>query len=283
MSVLEESPLIAGMLVDTLRDIGIPPCPAILNRINVEMGREEPDFNQVASVIASDVGLAAGLISLANSPYYGLRKRVRSVNEALMMLGLSSTSRAIAGLVLHKIFPATPTLTRFWSASARIAMLSGWLAQRLEGCRVNPEDAYSFGLFRDAGIAVLINRFPEYIDLLSRANEESPLSFTAVEEAALPTNHAVVGCLLAQGWWLPEEICLAIRFHHEYPPSAPQNKTILSLIAISQLSEHLLQYHTCLSKTGEWVKAQAFCLEQLDLTVQGLESLYRASEPIVAI
>jgi len=280
MNSAADSSQISELLKSTLRDIGIPPRPAILDRISVEMRKEDPNLKQLAVVIGSDVGLAAGLISLANSPYFGFRGRVRSVNGALMTLGLSVTSRAIAGLVFRQMFPVTPLLTRFWDASANIARLSGWLAQHLNGINTHAEDAYTFGLFRDCGIAVMIKRFHDYPALLKKANEESRLAFTAIEETAYPTNHAVVGCLLAQGWWLPEEICLAIRHHHEYPPVGQQNPTVLNMIAIAQVAEHLFQHHTGLSETREWEKASAFCLGQLGLDPEKLVQLYEASATV---
>lgn len=280
MNAATDSSRISEMLESTLRDIGIPPRPAILDRINAEMRKEDPNFKQLALVISSDVGLAAGLISLANSPFFGSRGRVRSVNEALMMLGLSVTSRAIAGLVFRQMFPVTPLLTRFWDASASIARLSGWLSQNLNGTRTRAEDAYTFGLFRDCGIAVLISRYRDYPNILKQANENSQLSFTAIEETTYPTNHAIVGCLLAQGWWLPEEICLAIRHHHEYPPLGQKNPAVLNLIATAQLAEHLFQHHTGLSDTKEWEKASAFCLTHLNLNLDSLLQLYEESAQV---
>lgn len=280
MNTAVDSSQISELLENTLRDIGIPPRPAILDRINAEMRKEDPNFKQLGLVIGSDVALAAGLISLANSPFFGFRGRVRSVNEALLMLGLSVTSRAIAGLVFRQMFPVTPLLIRFWDASASIARLSGWLVQHLDNVKTRAEDAYTFGLFRDCGIAVLINRYPEYPSTLKKANAEPLLAFTTIEEAVYPTNHAVIGCLLAQAWWLPEEICLAIRHHHEYPPVGQQNSRVLNMIAISQLAEHLFQHHTGLSETQEWGKASIFCLERLGLDEESLTELYETSATI---
>lgn len=280
MNSVADSSRIPELLESTLRDIGIPPRPVILDRISAEMRKEDPNFKQLALVIGSDVGLAAGLISLANSPYFGFRGRVRSVNEALMMLGLNVTSRAIAGLVFRQTFPVTPLLIRFWDSSASIARLSGWLAQHLKNTHIRAEDAYTFGLFRDCGIAVLIKRYAEYPAILKKANEEPQLPFTAVEETAYPTNHAVVGCLLAQGWWLPEEICLAIRHHHEYPPSGQQNPAARNMIALAQVAEHLFQQHTGLCETREWEKASKFCLDQLGLDPESLFQLYESSAEV---
>lgn len=271
---------ITEKLGNTMRDIGIPPRPEILDRINSEMRKDEPDFKQLTTIIGSDVGLSAGLISLANSPYFGSRGRARSINDAIMLLGLSVSSRAIAGLVIRQQFPSTPSLIRFWDASAAIARFSGWLAQNLDSIQSRAEDAYTFGLFRDCGIAVLMKRFPEYKDVLKQANENSKISFTAVEEASYPTNHAVVGCLLAQSWWLPEEICLAIRHHHEYPLSSQLNTATLNMIAITQFAEYLFQRHTGFSETCEWNKAKVFCLARLKLEETDIESILERTKAL---
>lgn len=278
---------VAALLENAIRDIGIPPCPVILDQINAEMRKDEPDFKLLTRIISSDVGIAAGLIAIANSPFFGFRNRVRSVNEALMMLGLSVASRAIAGLILRKLFPLTPSLERFWHASASIARLSGWLAQEVSsGIKVRADDAYTFGLFRDSGIPMLLRRFSQYPEILKQANAEKVLSFTAIEDAACSINHAMVGGLLAQSWWLPEEICDAIRHHHDLALMEPDRAATLpaatlGLIATAQLAEHLFQHQTGLSQTREWAKLGPACLDVLGLTDQDLARLYEGCAPVI--
>lgn len=268
---------VEAMLESSMRDIGIPPRPTILDSIHNEMQKEEPEFNRLSRVIAADVSLSASLIKTANSPYFGSRDRVRSAREALMMLGLDVASRAIAGIILRKIFPNSPQLDRFWDASARIARLSGWLAQRVTQNKLRSEDAYTFGLFRDCGIPILLKKFPGYGKVLAEANRETNLGFTAVEEAHLPTNHTMVGCLLAQSWWLPEEICLGIRHHHEVSVITPNSiKPPLSSryqIAVAQFAEYLVQQHSGLSQTQEWPKLGAACLHLLDISEAEVENI----------
>jgi HD-like signal output (HDOD) protein len=275
---------VGTLFEQTLKDIGIPPCPAILERIMNEIRKDEPDYNRLTQIIKSDVGLSAGLIKTANSPYFGSRRLVRSVNEALMILGLKISQRAIAGIILHNTFPHTPSMVRFWDASARIARLSGWLAGRLGCPGLMAEDAYTFGLFRDCGIPVLLSRFPDYERTLTQANQEPQLSFTAVEEKILPTNHAMVGCILAQSWWLPEEICLAIRNHHDriMLESVESQLPMLSrrLIAVAQLAEHLLQHLLGLSQTQEWQKLSSPCLRLLNVDETDLEDLYTEAKAV---
>ena len=277
--------------VDTLmegsfKDIEIPPRPAILERISSEMLKDEPDYKRLATIIGADVALAAGLIKTANSPFFGYRIRARTINEALMLLGLDVASRALAGIILRQVFPSSLRLERFWDASARIARVSGWLARRVGNHKLRPDDAYTFGLFRDCGIPVLMMRFPEYKGILARANSEEELGFTAIEEVQLPTNHAIVGCMLAHSWWLPEEIYLAIRYHHDpkviATPSITPPLTSRYRIAISQFAEHLVQRHTGLSHTREWPKLGEACLKLLDIAEDDIEDILAEAIPVIA-
>jgi HD-like signal output (HDOD) protein len=279
-------PEVDSLLERSILDIGIPPCPTILNRFMSESSKDEPDYHRLAGIVGNDVGISAGLIKTANSPFFGVRQHVRSVNEALTILGLKASSRAVASIILRNSFPVTANLERFWDASARTANLSGWLAQHLDIRGLMAEDAYTFGLFRDCGIPILLKRFPNYRAALEAANRDGARNFIEVEETELPTNHAMVGCILAQSWWLPEEICLSIRNHHDLAAlaSASSKLPMLSrkLIAISQLAEHIVQQQLGLSITREWPKLGAACLQLLDMDEGQLEALYAEAAAITA-
>ncbi|MBV8465158.1 MAG: HDOD domain-containing protein [Burkholderiales bacterium] len=266
------------LLLKTILDIGIPPRPTILDVLAREVRAGDPNFKRIAQHVSEDVSLSAGLIKTANSPFFGFRVRAKTVAHALTMLGLDVSAKAIAGIALRNAFPVTPALERFWDSSARIAEFSGHVVDVIGGHEhVQVDDAYTFGLFRDCGIPVLLRKFPFYRDTLARANTDKERRFTTVEEEDLPTNHAIIGCMLAQSWSLPEEICLAIRHHHDFllmqtgaaslPPASQR------LIAVSQLAEHLYQMQTGMSYTQEWLKLGKSCLIILKLEETDLEDL----------
>ncbi len=268
---------IDNMFERNIIDLGIPPYPVILKRFRDESSKDDPDFNRLAEIIMSDVSLSAGLIKTANSPFFGMRKKVRSAHEAIVILGLMTTSSAVAGIILRNSFPTVPNLERFWDASGRIALLSGWLAQKLSIVGLLSEDAYTFGLFRDCGIPVVLRWFPKYQGILEEANQNSEQSFIEVEQSKLPTNHAKVGSVLARSWLLPEEMCSAIRNHHDLAilesDSAEVTLPGRRLIAVSQLAEYIVQQQLNLSLTQEWPKLGAACLKLLNLNGEQLENI----------
>jgi len=279
-------PSLTKALDDAIRAIDIPPRPQIIDRIRSEVLSDNPCFRRIGQLIKADVGLAAGLIRTANSPYFGLRTRVRSVPEALVLLGLELSARAVAAISLRRAFPDSAHYVRFWDSSARIAALSGWLAQSLSLPGLSAADAYTFGLFRDCGIVILLRRCADYRQTLARANSDAERSFTAVEQADHPTDHAVVGSLLATEWWLPDEICQAIRAHHE-PSAIAQHQSGLPLagsrlIAVSQTAEHLLQDLTGASLTQEWTKLGESSLCLLGLSEASLRERHAEAMSVLA-
>jgi hypothetical protein len=52
------------------------------------------------------------------------------------------------------------------------------------------------------------------------------------------------------------------------------------LIALAQLSEHIVQLKLGLSMTQEWPKLGSACLQLLNLTSENLEEIYERATPI---
>jgi HD-like signal output (HDOD) protein len=267
----------SDVLEQHIRGIDIPPRPVILARVQAEMAADDPDFRQLEALISADVALSAGLVKMVNSAAFGLDRRASTVHEALMLLGLASTCRAVAVFSLRRAFPDTDHFERFWDSSAKVAALSAWLTRRLGSLRLQPDEAYTYGLFRDCGVVILMRRFPHYLHALKAANAETDLSFTEVERQHLPTDHTVIGRLMVQNWWLPDEVCEAIRHHHDKAylsgPDTVLNRKSRQMVAVAQLAEHLLQMATGRAQTAEWAKLGPTCMGVLDLVPDHLVAL----------
>lgn len=258
----------------------IPPRPAVLLGIQKEMRKLEPDFVELATLISADVGISASLVKIANSPLFGVRHHIRSVREAVQVLGLNSVASAVAALSLKQVFSSVPNLERFWDSSARIAQLSGWLSNQLvlPGLRLKPEEVYTFGLFRDCGIPVLLSMYADYLDILKAANNAPDQPFTDIEENELSVHHAMIGAMLVREWELPDEFQVGIEWHHDAETlrgigqiTLPEISRIF--VAIAQLSERLFQELTGFNKTCEWEKLGHICLDILGIDEDRLHEL----------
>lgn len=252
-----------------LPSIEIPSCPSVLIQLNKLLSVDEVDFRAVSSKIMGDVGLAATVLKIANSSAMGLPSKVSTIQQALSVLGVTRVMSLVNGIVLRQVLAGGhDSMERFWDASSKRAMLMSRLSRSFPG--ITSDIAYTFGLFMDCGIAVLIQKFPTYKQTLAIANETADRRFTAIEEAAHQINHASVGYWLARSWHLEKDLTDAIRFHHEYEVLADEQSALSPrtrhLVAFGLLSEHLIQCITGMNRTVEWAKGAPFVKSYLGLT-----------------
>lgn len=274
------APQVGKALSQELANSKIPPRPAVLAKIEQEMRSKSPDTRKLAELISLDVSISASLIKIANSPLFGANRQIRSVKDALLIVGLNQVGMTIAALSLRKAFQHVPHFERFWDASARTAQLCAWLVNQMPDAarRVRSEEAFTFGLFRDCGIPVMFSMLANYFEILDQANKETTRPFTDIEEDEIGDNHAHIGGILATEWQLPIEYQAAIEWHHELdalrglkPHIVPESSR--HFMALAQLAEHLLQQLTGLDKTCEWQKLGETCLGILGLSVEDLDPL----------
>ena len=263
LSTTEAQKLLAGVV--------IPPRPSIVSAIMEEQGRDEPDLSRVAKLIGNDVGLAAAVLKTINSPLYGLRQQVGSIEQAVMMLGMKNVGSLVMGLALRNSIPSAG-LDRFWDSATRTALAASYLAQTL-GCS-SREDAHLFGLFHDCGIPLLMQRFPDYKETLALANRAGERAFTDVEDERHQTNHAVVGNLLASNWKLQEHLREGILYHHDpavFELGLPA--LTINLIATMYLAESIENGFSRLATDAQWDRTVPQAMAHLMIDEDAMEEL----------
>lgn len=200
-------------------------------------------MRKIAQLIGKDIGLSAAMLKVVNSPFFGLSRKIDSPQQAVVVLGVTNVTGIVTGLSLKAAMGGGLNLERFWDSADRVANISVMIASRLPG--IPREMAYLHGLFRDCGIPVLMQKFPDYKQVLQIANTDKEHGFTKIEDEHYSTNHATVGYLLARSWGVAEDICKAILNHHDM--SVLKSNAMLpaastGLIAVSYLAEYLSDY-----------------------------------------
>jgi HD-like signal output (HDOD) protein len=225
-----------------LASVDIPVCPSSVTQVMREAQKDDPDLRELARLLSADVGMSAMAIKLANSPLFGGHGSVRSVAQAAARLGTRNiVSIVVAGALRASMNGLPPgQLEAFWTRASTLAEASGLVARMLPG--IHPDNAYTFALFHDAAMPVMMRRFPEYLGVL----EEVRCSGNDLCNAELQhfnCSHPLVGGLLANNWGLPKVITQAIRFHHDLDIYDLDLGVLVSegvsLVAVTRVAEHL--------------------------------------------
>lgn len=247
-----------AQLAADLAAIRIPACPAVVTEVLREARKDEPNFKVLARIISSDVGMSAMAVKLANSSMFGSAAPVKSVQQAINRLGTSNVLNIIVAAALRSSVDGLPAdfLQHFWDMAATRALCAGLLARKHVG--IPPEDAYTYGLFQNAAVPVLMQHFSTYTELYAQAGEHGD-HLVVLEREHFHSDHAVVGWLLARNWGLPPKIASAIQHHHNPEryilPEDELPSNALALIAVTQLAECIIAE---LSGTALAVSPRAF-------------------------
>ena len=254
-----------------VKEIGIPPCPAILTKLLRETRDDEPDFRRIARLVGGDVALAAAMLKITNSPFYGLRVKATSVQQALALLGLRTVTQLVTGLLLRQAFPGAsgPGMEHYWKSSMAISLIAALVSR--ETGHGDSGVVCTYGLFRDCGMPVMLRKFPIYADILDGSALTPGEPALEIENERYATNHAHVGSSMARSWNLPESLCYAILHHHDVLHSAQARAEAeavdgaLALITNGLVAEQLY----CLA-TGsvcfEWPLAGEWAMSTLGLS-----------------
>lgn len=231
--------------------IGIPPRPAVVLTVLEEKARDVPDIRAVIAAISRDVGVSAALLKTVNSALFGLRSEVASIPHAISLLGMNRIATLVNTLALKTSLNAHG-IERYWDQSARTALASAWLARKMGH---DIDSAHMFGLFRDAGIPLLMKRFGDYKDTLRLANSSTEGLFTEIEDARHGMNHAIIGAILARNWCLPDVVHESVRRHHD--PDVFRSDTpggVKTLVALSHLAGQIESVHSRNADDPEWLR-----------------------------
>jgi HD-like signal output (HDOD) protein len=193
----------------------------------------------VAAVIATDPSVATNMLRIVNSPYYGLQVRVSSIDLAVSILGFSMTRKVALKAAVFSVFAKKQSGERafdfkgFW----RHAVFAGVAARTLGAAsrtlnRANGGDLYMCGLLHDIGKIILLEKqHDRYVAMLLEASRSQRPEID-IEQQRFGFTHADVGSVLAIKWFLPEDLTIAIRYHHA-PAKDPFHQSLSSLIHVA--------------------------------------------------
>jgi putative nucleotidyltransferase with HDIG domain len=222
-------PIARDELAAALRDL--PPLPSVVLELIASLGHEELSAAQYAAKVSRDQALAAKTLRLANSSFYGRGRQVRSVTEAITVLGLRTVRGVVTAAGMSGSFRRHPGFDHdaFWRHSIGSALCAQALAGELG--RDDGELAFTVGLLHDIGRLALASAFaPAYADVEQwRRDRDCPAD--VAERAVLGIDHAEVGGLMARQWNFAPVIVDAIREHHAPPPAAALTLTGIAHVA----------------------------------------------------
>jgi HD-like signal output (HDOD) protein len=198
--------------------IRLPQIPHVMQEVLKSLRDEDVSISALAALVSSDQVIAAKVLRLANSSYYGARRNVASVNDAVKLIGLNAFRNLVIASSLVSAFPKIEgfDLAGFWRNSMLVANLSHLVGRGLD---VDREMLFTAGLMHGIGELLIYLGSPETASLAVSVFKNSALGEQrGLERELLQMDHFEVGMELARRWNFPESIQTVVGCY-DAPPS----------------------------------------------------------------
>lgn len=220
----------------------LPVMPKALEEALALMESSGASVPSLSRIISKDQGLVAKILTIANSPLYGLQRKVTSIDFAVMVLGFSELKNILLVLSLVESFKNRSDKyldqKEFWLHSYLTGCASKRIAEDLDF--PNEGEAFVAGFLHDLGISIIHkyfhSKFINIYDLVTNNN----LNYNEAELEVLGMNHQQICSRLVEKWSFPEILCEAILNHHN-PSDSLLNKVLPTIIHLADFMTNKLK------------------------------------------
>lgn len=217
-------------IIMTTRDL--PAMPQVASKVLELSSDPNTSAQQLQQIIADDQAMTARILKIANSAMYSCSRKVKTLTEAIVMLGFNSIRSLVVTSAARNLYNTSSSTTGLkerllWEHSIGVAFACRLLVQeRVPGLA---EEAFLAGLMHDIGKLVLNLRVPDEFDEIVQLVYNDNQTFCRTENDILGFDHAEVGARLVNKWNLSPILEDTILNHHNTEAMTVDNQLLLYL------------------------------------------------------
>jgi len=231
----------------------LPPIPGVFAELIQLLHDENIDMATVGRVIGRDPSMSINVLRIANSAFYGLPNRVKTIEHAVTMLGLKEITGVCMACETGRVFKPRPgdkhmDLHAFWLHSVATAVLSRVFSSQF---KIETQgQAYLAGLLHDIG-QLIMDRFLHdlYIQVMQLTYDEN-ISLIEAETQVFEETHGTVGGWLMDKWQLPHLFSEVASCHHDVNRASAENRLIVATVSFADQIARLRGYGFGGDETG---------------------------------
>jgi putative nucleotidyltransferase with HDIG domain len=234
--VVSEKARIIATSVDS-----IPSLPSLYRKV-VDAVETGESMASIGKIIATDVGMSVNILKLVNSAFFGINRKITTVEDAVALLGANIIRSLILTVHLFKEFKGVSTtkIEKLMNHSLQTGRFAKEIALSLGADKEKSEMAFIAGILHDVGrllfYASYKNEYNEVIELSSNSDK----SIIELELEIIGVGHSELGAYLLGIWGFPDEVVEAVSFHHTPLKAENDDLTIVTAVHVADSLEYEL-------------------------------------------
>lgn len=215
----------------------LPAIPKVLQEITQLFNSPDLSARKVENMIEKDPSLTVKVLSVANSPLYGLRRKVNSVGSAVLILGMQEIKSIVTSIKMastvkmksDKYFKPEVFLNHSTVVGMLTQRMSKDLGFNFQG------DGFIAGMLHDMGILVLHEFLTKEFMETVFFSIQNKTPFLESEYKVMGLSHQEIGEFLTEKWALPSVFSDALQFHHQ-PAKSKENNFLTAILHVADFA-----------------------------------------------
>ncbi len=202
-------------IMKTLDDL--PSMPEVVTKAQEIMADPNSGVEDLAAIIETDQSIVVRILKLINSAYYGLGREISSIRQACALLGSRTLREVIVTVSVSNVLGRKLKGYEFESGELWLHSIATGFCSRILAEKKNRElsnDAYTGGLLHDVGKIILDPYVLERKDAFDDFMKDETKMVLDAEKSILGFDHAEIASDIGRKWRIPENVILAIQYHH---------------------------------------------------------------------
>ena len=220
-------------LIMTASDL--PTIPVVATKVMQLIESEGVSAEELARVVSADPAVAARVLKISNSSFYGCQRQIQTLSHAIMMLGYNTLRSLVVAASVKQVYtPYGLTEKMLWEHSFGAGLAARLIANKTR--LVNEEEDFLGGLFHDIG-KIIMNFFDsqQFQKVMEKCYNEQ-ISFLEAEQQVYSYTHAEVGGLVIKKWNFPEMLMKAVLQHHYFDFGEDEEPSQIKLTCVVGLA-----------------------------------------------
>lgn len=172
----------------------------------------EADIGTMESIIKPDKGISAELMKISNSVLYGRSGTIKTLKEAIVLLGLKTVKNLVIMLSTLNLSGKLkkPIYRKYLQEFPVISALIAFDLCKPLGLKKLKEEAFLLGLLHRIGMTIIALQKPkQYADLLELSEKEQ-INLIELERKHYDSDYIDIGIQVFNAWKVPPELLDAI-------------------------------------------------------------------------
>lgn len=213
-----------------------PALPATVVEVMAVTANSESSANDLMQVILPDQTMCSAILKVANSALFGIPKEVSTIERAVVLLGYEEIRNIVIGKAIFTSMPKLNkefrgTVSLFWEHAFTCGLAAKIIGNDLG---ISPSELFLAGLIHDIGKVAMLMSFPNDYPILRQLSHPDHLNYETEEKNKFSISHDRVGLKLAERWLLPEQLVMAIGYHHS-PQDAPSLNHYPAIVQVADI------------------------------------------------